>query len=549
MSSIKVYGDGSSTIYQLLNGNVPSPACGGNGTCGKCRVRPKGDVSPPSSSEVLLLSREVLASGTRLACLCVPRGECVIDMQDVAEPFGIVSAYDVPPFAFRGEGYGVAVDIGTTTCVMDLIDLATGQVLARESFLNAQRSWGADVLSRVQASVTGHAEDLRSAILSGLGEGLERLLARTVVTAGTVATVIPSRMVISANTAMCHFLLGLDALGLGTSPFTPEATEYPDRTLAELFGTFLFDARLSSCVVQIIPGVSAFIGGDIVAGLASLELGEAELFIDIGTNAEIVLSVGGKYICSSAAAGPAFEGGGISCGTGCVSGAVSAVYLEKNKFGFTLIGGARDADTPGASKQNASGHDADTPGASMQEAGNRGAGRTVPAGLCGSGLLDLIACSLKLGLIRSDGSLSPVCADKGIFLEVAGTIILTQKDIREFQLAKAAVCAGIEVLLSQANVSAENIARVHLSGGFAQGLSEQSAIAVGLLPPSFAGRIHRAGNTSLAGAARYLADSSLFARFDGIMHKSVTVQLASDVTFNSRFVDAMNFPIIKDGYV
>ena len=112
MSAIKIFGDGTSTIYQLLEGNVPTPECGGNGTCGKCRVRPRGDVSLPSESEVLLLSREEISSGTRLACLCVPRGECVVALPDAAGPFGIVSAFDVPPFNFRGEGYGVAVDNG-----------------------------------------------------------------------------------------------------------------------------------------------------------------------------------------------------------------------------------------------------------------------------------------------------------------------------------------------------------------------------------------------------------------------------------------------------
>ena len=233
----------------------------------------------------------------------------------------------------------------------------------------------------------------------------------------------------------------------------------------------------------------------------------------------MVLIMGGRYICASAAAGPAFEGGGISCGTGCVSGAVSSVFLEKNRFGFSMIG-----DSPAG------------------DSGKFGATRPTPAGLCGSGLLDFIACSLELGLIRRDGSLSPVCAETGILLEPAGTITLTQRDIREFQLAKAAVRAGIEVLLSSAGMDAGSIVRVHLAGGFGLGLSERSAIATGLLPCAFAGRIHRAGNTSLAGATRYLADSSLFARFDDIMHQSVTVQLASDASFNTLFVDSMDFP-------
>ena len=162
MSPIRIFGDGTSTIYQLLEGQVPSPVCGGNGTCGKCRVRPHGDVSKPSASEERLLSREDLASGTRLACLCVPRGECLVDMQETVAFFRNRQRLRRPGDSLSaGEGYGVAVDIGTTTCVMDLIDLATGKVLARETFLNAQRAWGTDVLARVQASSSGHAEDLR----------------------------------------------------------------------------------------------------------------------------------------------------------------------------------------------------------------------------------------------------------------------------------------------------------------------------------------------------------------------------------------------------
>ena len=474
--------------------------------------------------------------------------------------FRIISGYDVPPFPPSGAGLGIACDIGTTTVVMELI--GPDGVIARESFLNSQRRWGADVISRIRAAGLGRAEELRSLICSDLSAGIGRLLA----SAGSCKPEI-SGFTIAGNTAMCHFLLGLPSEGLGVAPFTPAMTVYPEMKLCELLaGDMPFlPANLSSCPVRIVPGISAFVGGDIVAGLAALGFGSQggaqlcppyvepagaesgrptgagvsavgvrqnsgpELFLDLGTNAEMVLAVDGIFFCASAAAGPAFEGGSVSCGTGSIPGAVASVRREGSRFAYELIDGGTSA---GVSALPAA-------------AGSTGSGSAdkmpVPTGLCGSGLLDFLACALETGLVNADGSLAPVCAESGILLAPGSRIRLTAEDVRELQLAKAAIRAGLGTLLEVAGVAEKDVSKVYLAGGFGLYLNEESALAVGLLPRAFRGRIRRAGNTSLAGAARWLSDASLRSRFDAILQASRTVQLADESAFGRRFIDAMEF--------
>lgn len=490
--------------------------------------------------------------------------------------FRIISGYDVPPFPPPGEGLGIACDIGTTTVVMELIGPAG--VIARESFLNSQRRWGADVISRIRAAGLGRAEELRSLICSDLAAGIGRLLAsadsRGPADSANAIGLDPeiSAFTVAGNTAMCHFLLGLPSEGLGVAPFTPALTVYPEMKLCELLASDMqsLPSHLSSCLVRIVPGIGAFVGGDIVSGLAALGFGAQggltpcpqqgapdgaefcgptgagvsaagrsiagvrqssgpELFLDLGTNAEMVLAVDGTFFCASAAAGPAFEGGSVSCGTGSVPGAVASVRLEGSRFAYEVIDGGPSAV---ASARPAAAGSADS-----------GLAGTVPAptGLCGSGLLDFLACALEAGLVNADGSLAPVCAESGILLAPGSRIRLTAEDVRELQLAKAAIRAGLGTLLEVAGVAENDVANVHLAGGFGLYLNEESALAVGLLPRAFRGRIHRAGNTSLAGAARWLSDVSLERRFGAILQASRTVQLADESAFGRRFIDAMEF--------
>lgn len=441
-------------------------------------------------------------------------------MSEASKAPPIVSTYDVPPFPRLERGWGVAVDVGTTTVVMELVG-PDGPV-AREAFLNGQRRFGPDVLSRVRAASLGRAADLRGAIVSGIAGGLSRLLSLAGLSVGDA-----SLITVSGNTAMCHFLLGLPSEGLGVAPFTPATLRYPDTTLGDLLAGGLPDglpgdvpaggafASLSSspCPVSVLPGLGAFIGGDVIGGLAASGADArsgCELFIDIGTNAEMALVRPGAILWASAAAGPAFEGGSISCGTGCVEGAVDSVRLEGGRFAYTVIGGGAH-------------------------------GTRAPHGLCGSGILDFLACALGSGLVREDGSLAPVCAESGVLLEPGGTVALSAADVRNLQLAKAAIAAALGSLLESSGVGASDVARVHLAGGFGLALREESAFAVGLLPAAFAGRVVRRGNASLAGAARALSDPDFPRLLESSLRFGTIVQLADCPSFGRLFVDSMGF--------
>lgn len=529
--TVTVTGDGTATLLDLLRsaGAAPLPEtpCGGKGRCGKCAVRV---VEPPA--------------GVLLACQYIPRGRCSVDLDEGGTEAGYraVSSYRVPSFQSEGSrarcarGVGVAIDIGTTTIAMELIDAATGAVLARDTRLNDQRRFGADVLSRVRAAGEGHAAELQGAVRSGLLRGIVALFSEAHRAGERDRKLSPGvrdvrvnelcardlcAVALAGNTVMIHLLLGLPVESLGRAPFTPAATRFSGRTFHEVFGDFPDGAETGAdsfpgetppdCPVFVVPCASAFIGGDVIAGLAALDLRGTEgpeLLVDLGTNAEMVLVKPGAYYCASAAAGPAFEGASISCGTGSVPGAVSAVRVKGGRFVSERIPG-------------------------------EGTNRSV--GLCGSGLIDFVACALSLSLIKEDGSLSPVCAASGVFLDPTGEITLTARDVREVQLAKAAIRAAIAVLLEESGTAAREVVRVHLAGGFGLYLREESAIAIGLFPEAFAGKTVRAGNVSLAGASRLVVDAALEARFDAILSGVKPVDLAGNSRFGALFVDSMGF--------
>ncbi len=411
------------------------------------------------------------------------------------------AARGIPSRAVRR---GIAVDIGTTTIALELLDRDSGRVLAGVTLLNSQKRYGADVLSRVKAAVSGKADALRLAVTRDLARGVSLLLGETSVRAGEIGLVT-----VAANVTMVHLLLGLPCDALARAPYTPERTRFPDMAAGDVFsavGDFPLNA---DCPVRVVPAVSAFVGGDIVAGLVALELdgnGPRELLVDLGTNAEMALVGSGRILCASAAAGPAFEGGRVSCGIGGVPGAVSEVRVEGNRFAYSTIAGA-----------------------------------TPPTGICGSGLLDLVACSLEIGLVRPDGSLSPALAERGIRLAPGVNIRLFASDVREIQLAKAAIRAGIETLIAEAGIGYDEVSAAHLAGGFGLYLKEKSALACGLLPPGLAGRVHAVGNTSLAGARAFLLDPSSLALANEIILKASLVQLADSPEFSRRFIDSMNF--------
>lgn len=550
--TVTVTGDGKATLLDLLRTarvpTLPESPCGGKGRCGKCAVRvgearsagyPSGGIPEPCAADLRLVPTGDLARGVRLACQCVPSGPCTVELEERAAPEGYraVSSYRVPSFLIDGfraryaRGLGVAIDIGTTTIAMELLDMKSGAVLARDARLNDQRRFGADVLSRVRAAGEGHAAELRDAVRSGILRGIAALFSQAHLAPASLADAREATLslgvndlcavALAGNTVMIHLFFGLPVESLGRAPFTPAATRFSGLSFREVFGGLPVGAETGEalltgetppdCPVFVVPCASAFIGGDVIAGLAALDLRGAEgpeLFVDLGTNAEMVLVKPGAYYCASAAAGPAFEGSSISCGTGSVPGAVSSVRVEGGRFSFERIPGADDAP---------------------------------PVGLCGSGLIDFVACALSLSLIKEDGSLSPVCAASGVFLDPSGVIALSARDVREVQLAKAAIRAAIAVLLEESGTDAREVVRVHLAGGFGLYLREESAIAIGLFPKAFAGKTVPAGNVSLAGSSRLVVDAALESRFDAILSEVNLVDLAGNSRFGALFVDSMGF--------
>jgi uncharacterized 2Fe-2S/4Fe-4S cluster protein (DUF4445 family) len=462
--------------------------CGGMGRCGKCKA---------------------LVDGTPcLACktLVTKDMQVTVPDADAAEGYEILADSGIPGTTGAagaegtGEtGYAVAIDIGTTTVISKLIDLsrpAEAGVCAR---INAQRPYGADVITRINRSMDD-ASELSALIRAQLCEMTESLLAQSGVPADEIR-----RVVVAGNTTMSYLLLGLPCRSLGLSPFQPA---YPIEDAYSYRDVFASD-RLS-CPVYVLPYISSFVGGDLASGLLALEGRDNFMLIDMGTNGELVYRYKGKLLCTSTAAGPAFEGGNISCGMGGTEGAISKVSWKDGGFAVTTIGGKQ------------------------------------PVGVCGSGILDLMACLAREGIIEASGRFSKECGlieDASIAIarntDTCQEIRLTQKDVREFQLAKSAVRTGLEILVHEADGTMPE--QVYLAGGFGQHLSPESAFATGLLPESLAGRVHPVGNSSLAGAVIACIDTDVLASARRDIGEGRELNLAKHPLFNDQFLEHMVF--------
>lgn len=456
-------------ISTLLKENLISGAfCGGRGSCGRCRIQFLSGTPIPTVSDRNTFTPEELRKGYRLACMARPRQNCVIrldliELDNMSRQIEILTTArnkfindnDVRTNNYvdsinnvEEKSYMIAVDLGTTTIAMQLMDMKSGNVVDTYCAMNPQRSYGADVLSRVQAANNGHEQNLRDSVWKVLQAGVDRF--RDI---GEICC-----MCIAGNTVMEHLLMGLSTENLGRSPFTPVEIGLQKCTMPyyESVGAGIStrigtrDETRSELQAYITPGISAFVGGDIVAGLyhcgllGTLRLEQeqdshdAVLFIDLGTNGEMAITDGSRMIVTATSAGPAFEGG---------------------------------------------------------------ANASVP----GSDMIAVIASLLKQGIIDETGLLEEAYFEQGIDVPIQNikgldesVIHLTQKDIRDIQMAKAAVRAGIEILYDK--MGQPKITHVYLAGGFGYYLDVNAAITVGLLPEHMRHIVTAAGNTSLAGA-------------------------------------------------
>jgi uncharacterized 2Fe-2S/4Fe-4S cluster protein (DUF4445 family) len=410
---------------------------------------------------------------------------------------------------------GIACDLGTTTMVVAIFDLATGERLAEASAPNPQQTFGADVVSRMGHAVNDskQATALRRTVITGIQALIGDLCQRRAVDARSIA-----RMVIAGNTAMQHLLLGLDVRGMVRAPFVPTTLTGLRLSATELGFTLACGAE-----VLVTPGIAAYVGGDIVAGLLARRCDEAGegaiLFIDIGTNGELVLIHGGRMLACATAAGPAFEGAGISCGMRARPGAIDRVRLVEGDLEVRVVGDV------------------------------------VATGLCGSGLVEAVAALLDGGIVDETGLLldadeydGPLAArlcqhDGAAAVRLAGAVCLTQRDLRQLQLAKAAIAAGIEVLIARAGLVPAELAAVVLAGGFGYHLDHVAAQRIGLLPAGLnREQIHVVGNTSLAGARLCLLREDCWQRAERIALACQGLELSGQADFEEAYVEAMEFP-------
>ncbi len=499
-------------------GRVFAMPCGGQGTCGKCAVWVSGPASPMDEAEQTLLNRlppfPSPAPGyfLRLACACHAEGNCTVllpeasaNMVILAQGDGDLPRYDGPAH----DALGFAVDVGTTTIAVALYDLREGKRLAVRTAVNEQSAYGADVLSRIAYGDVHGTDELHRTIVRQLNALMEEALKNGFAQAARV-----SRAAITGNTTMLHLLAGYNPHGIGIAPFTPESLfgeEFPARTLFPM---------LSESVPLYLPScVSAYIGADLVCGMMALGMDWTRgscLLIDVGTNGEMALAHKGEILCCATAAGPAFEGARIAMGMGAASGAICSVNPAKEGLSTATIGNA-------------------------------------PAqGICGTGLIGAIGTLRKLGIIDESGTLLAQGHPwESLMLVHEGTpairlgdtsVILTARDIREVQLAKAAIAAGIETLLAEAGLAPQAVDEVFLAGGFGSAIDPKEAADIGLIPPALAPKAKAAGNAALSGAAMMLMSKERREAGAKIAARARELPLATDPRFMDGFMEHMMFP-------
>ena len=448
--------------------------CGGRGTCGKCRIRITEGSLPITTEDRQFFSEDELKAGYRLGCRAVITASCAINFEEIQREDG----FYVPPVQHAealvrepiqrqntAEAYGlkpdkdsrmpdkvslsIAVDIGSTTLVMALVHTDSGKIVTEYRGLNHQRSYGTDVMARIKAAV----EDGIVSLLKSADAPIEQI-------------------VIAGNTTMLHLLRGYDCRGLSAWPFQPVNLDFEELSTAELLGEspLVENCLLKQTKVTLLAGISAFVGADITAGLWGCGIAGNEkprLFLDLGTNAEMAVGNKEGMLVSSAAAGPAFEGGQLSCGTGSIPGAVRDVRIQYGLVRYETIG------------------------------------RKPPVGICGSGLVSAISEMRKSRMMDNTGRLSPRYASGGLEI-IPGKIVITQADIREYQKARAAIRAGLEILVENAGYRMEEIEALELAGGFGSQLDIAKAAGAGLIPEELAERVHILGNAVIAGLCMYI---------------------------------------------
>lgn len=481
MSTLKIisYGrekevsfSGEKTLLSVFreNGVILSAPCGGRGKCGKCAVT-------------------VLDNGvsTRVLSCQTPAKDGMTVLLSDSEGSGLTTD---ALFAETDKktGVGLALDVGTTTLAFYFVDLFTGKTLKTASCLNPQRSFGADVVSRIAFCQKEGPKLMTDALRTAVNDVISSFKRES-----DVKKI--ERAFITGNTVMLHLFSGKDVSSFGTYPFTPLFLEKQCFT-GETLG---YDAE----EIVLLPSFSSFVGADIVCGGLAVDISSGNrLLIDLGTNGEMLLSYHGKLYSTSVAAGPAFEGADMECGTGGIPGAIDRVYTDENgSVRFTTV-------------ENAP-----------------------PIGICGAGIADAMAVMQKSGVIDETGAFLP--EENKFFL--SENVYISDKDVRKFQLAKSAVRAGIETLLSVARAKENDLEKCFVAGGLGYYLNVDSAVTIGLFPKNLREKIVLSGNTAGLGAKLCLLSAGFLKKAEDTAKNAENVPLASSAVFSEKFMEYMTF--------
>jgi uncharacterized 2Fe-2S/4Fe-4S cluster protein (DUF4445 family) len=581
------------------NGIAIDSTCGGHGTCKKCRIRIEDGDVPASPLDARAFTPQELEAGWRLACRAQAAGSLEIEvpplvtrpkaatvgvgrqvilrpalqkryveldeptLQDQRSDFrrlqdaiddlelraeaGVLRRLprvlresdfrvtavvvddlliDVEPGDTTGRLHALAFDLGTTTVVATLLDVGTGTPIAVASMLNKQQPFGADVISRISATMLDEAALPR---LTGLAAQTLQELADDVCEQAGIDGNQVYEVALAGNATMTSLALGVDPAPLGVAPFILTAQSYPEMSAAELGLELNPNAQAT-----VFPALGAYVGGDIVAGMLATGMTRdrrLRLLIDVGTNCEVVLGSADGLVCTAAPAGPAFEAAQIACGMRAAEGAIEVVRLRDGAVELDVIGDAE------------------------------------PAGICGSGLVDVVAELVRVGLLDASGRfvsqeeterIAPQLASRltaradgtRVFVlswaagegDVDGAVYLSQRDVRELQFAKAAIATGWRLLVEDLGIAETEIQQVLLAGSFGSYLSPSSAIRIGLVPKLALPRIVAAGNVAGEGAKMALLSLQERHAAEAILDEVRYIELSDRADFNDRFVEQLAFP-------
>ena len=485
--------------------------CNGEGACGMCRIRiAGGDAGEPTVNETISLDVGALSQGVRLACQVKTDCDLQIEIINPAPTSswrrmeeGWVEDFSQggPPVADADLSHplGVAIDLGTTHISITMLDLLTGRRLAGRRGLNPQSCSGTDVLTRLMSTESeGRAAKLSSQVVQAIGEGLHDIGSREGIDLRRV-----SHVVLVGNTAMLTLLSGHNYNLLLQPSYWSRTIDCLPRETAPWIGAWRINPEAA---VEVVPPLAGFVGSDLLSGVVStrlIERGRGALLLDFGTNSEVALWDGDTLWVTSAAGGPAFEGCGMSCGMPADSGAIFRVHELSEEVGisFEVVGGAD------------------------------------PHGLCGTGMVDLLACLIKSGTLNKKGQFAQSVPAFGFPLQLEGrTIVLSKKDVDTFQRAKAAIGVAVKVLLAKAGMGYNELKRICIGGIFGQYLDITNAMEIGLLP-SIPGIVETSGNTALAGCEAVLISSERKEQLQEVMRRAVIINLSDCADFESLFLE------------